>query len=135
MNDEREARAHERTTRHPRMGRVITDYQAFYPDPIAVSAGESFTVSEHVEIWRGNPQWTWIWCTDQRGKSGWVPKANMAFNANGTSGTARFDYAATELTGAVGDVLVIEREESGWLWCTNQEGKSGWIPLDHVREN
>src|SRR5712691_4265225 len=126
MNDEQAAKAQARTTEHPRKGRVIADYQALYPDPIALSAGESLTLSEQVESWRGNPQWIWIWCTDQRGKSGWVPKATIAFHATGTTGTVRSAYAATELTVAVGDALLIEREESGWLWCTNQEGKSGW---------
>ena len=77
----------------------------------------------------------WIWCTDQRGKSGWVPKDGIDFHANSTIGIARYDYAATELTVAVGDELVVEREESGWLWCTDQRGKSGWIPAAHVTES
>src|SRR5216683_1399602 len=67
----------------PRICQVIADYQAFYPDPISVNAGESFDISEKVDYWDGNPNWTWIWCTDQRGKSGWVPKEWIDFSANG----------------------------------------------------
>ena len=114
--------------------RVAKDYQAEFPDAIAVEAGEAFTVSESTSAWENNPAWMWVWCTDQRGKSGWVPKDAIDFHASSTTGIARYDYAATELIVAVGDELVVEREESGWLWCTNRQGKSGWVPADHITE-
>jgi len=114
------------------MYQVIADYQALYPDPLSVMAGEPLEISERVEYWNENPDWIWLWCTDQRGKSGWVPKDAIDFHASSTTGIARYDYAATELTVAVGDELVVEREESGWLWCTNRQGKSGWVPADHI---
>lgn len=135
LSNESEARANSRTTRQPRICRVIADYQALYPDPLSLRAGETLEISEKVEYWNGNPDWMWIWCTDQRGKSGWVPKDGIDSHANSTTGIARYDYAATELTVAVGDELVVEREESGWLWCTDQRGKSGWIPTAHVTES
>ncbi len=116
MSNESEARANSRTTRQPRICRVIADHQALSPDPLSLRAGETLEISEKVDYWNGNPDWMWIWCTDQRGKSGWVPKDGIDFHANSTIGIARYDYAATELTVAVGDELVVEREESGWLW-------------------
>jgi hypothetical protein len=112
--------------------RVVADYQTSNPDPFSVTAGETFQVSEKIHFWNGNPGWVWIWCTDQRGKSGWVPQNVMSVNPDGATGIARSTYTATELTVAVGDELVAHQEESGWIWCTNQQGASGWVPLDHV---
>ena len=123
------------TTGQQRKCRVITDHQALYTDPISVKAGEPLTISEKVDYWNGNPDWIWVWCTDARGKSGWVPKGLIDVHADGTIGIARYDYTATELTVAVRDELVVGREESGWLWCTNSQAKSGWVPADHVTES
>jgi uncharacterized protein YgiM (DUF1202 family) len=114
------------------MCQVIAAYQASNPDPLSVSTGEALDIGEKVNYWNGNPNWIWMWCTDRRGKSGWVPKDYIDIDANSTTGTARYTYSATELTVAAGDELVVEREESGWLWCTNQERESGWVPADHV---
>jgi uncharacterized protein YgiM (DUF1202 family) len=134
MSNENEAGANPKTTGQSRMYQVVADYQGLYPDPLSVMAGEPLEVSERVEYWNENPDWIWIWCTDQRGKSGWTPKDAIDFHTSSTTGIARYDYAATELTVAVGDELVVEREESGWLWCTNRQGKSGWVPADHITE-
>jgi uncharacterized protein YgiM (DUF1202 family) len=112
--------------------RVMADYQASYPDPFCVTAGETFQVSEKVDAWNSNPDWIWVWCTDKRGKQGWVPKHVITFNSDGITGTTRSTYTATELTVAVEDELVAHQEESGWVWCTNHQGKSGWVPLDHI---
>ena len=116
----------------PRRFRALADYQAQYPDPISVSAGETFQVSEKADAWNGNPDWLWIWCTDPRGKQGWVPKTIITFNPDGKTGVARASYSATELTVAAGEELIAHQEESGWLWCTNQQGNSGWVPLEYV---
>jgi hypothetical protein len=116
----------------PRRGLVIIEYQTFYADPIWVNAGETLQVSEKVDYWNDNPDWKWMWCTDQRRKSGWVPRNCIKLNADGTTGVAQYNYAATELSATVGEELVVEREESGWFWCTNTQGRSGWIPVDHV---
>ena len=49
-------------------------------------------------------------------------------------GIALCDYEATELSVSVGEELRMGKEESDWIWCTNQKGKSGWVPADHVEE-
>jgi uncharacterized protein YgiM (DUF1202 family) len=54
--------------------RITADYQAAYPDPIRVRAGEPVTVSDRREQSEGH---TWVWCTDARGKSGWVPQTYL----------------------------------------------------------
>lgn len=112
--------------------RVIKDYQASNPNPFSVSAGETFQVSERSEAWNGNPDWIWVWCTDQRGKSGWAPQNLIALHPDGTTGTARYTYTAAELTVAAGDELVASKEKNGWLWCSDRQGNNGWIPLDSL---
>ncbi len=114
--------------------RVTKDYQAEFPDPIAVEAGEAFAVSERNSAWDHNPAWIWVWCTDQRGKSGWVPKNIIQMGADGLTGTTPAAYNARELTVIAGQELTIEQEESGWFWCHDQQGKRGWVPLSHVQE-
>ncbi len=112
--------------------RVAKGYQAEFPDPIAVEAGEAFSVSERTSAWENNPAWMWVWCTDQRGKSGWVPKNIIQMNADGQTGTTHAAYNARELTVTAGQELSIEHEESGWIWCCDQQGRRGWVPLSHM---
>jgi len=112
--------------------RVTSDYQTEFPDPIAVEAGEAFAVSARTSAWENNAAWIWVWCTDQREKSGWVPKNIIQMDADGQTGTTRAAYNARELTVTAGQELVIEHEESGWFWCRDQQGKRGWVPLSHV---
>lgn len=115
-----------------RTGRVAKDYQAAFADPIAMEAGEAFTVSTRTDIWENNPAWVWVWCTDQREKSGWVPKKIIQMEADGQTGTTHIAYHARELTVTAGQELTIEQEESGWVWCRNQQGKCGWVPISHM---
>jgi hypothetical protein len=112
--------------------RVANDYQAEYADPIAVEAGEPFAVSERTSAWENNSAWIWLWCTDQRGKSGWVPRNIIQVNPDGQTGTTRAAYDARELTVTAGQELSIENEESGWFWCSDQQGMRGWVPISHV---
>lgn len=112
--------------------RVIKGYQASSVNPISVEAGEVFTVSEKRDAWEDNPAWLWVWCTDQRGRSGWVPKNVIQPGAAGGTGTTSAAYNAIELTVAAGQELVIEGEESGWFWCRDRQGRSGWVPMSHV---
>ena len=43
------------------------------------------------------------------------------------------DYEATELNVSTGEELKIEKEESGWVWVSNKEGKQGWVPLINIK--
>jgi hypothetical protein len=106
--------------------RVIADYQAPYPDPIAVVAGDEVSIDSSKKTdWAG-----WVWCTDRAGKSGWVPEAYI--ERQGNTGRVRCDYDAIELTVHVGELLTIHKAESGFLWATNQAGQDGWVPSTHV---
>ncbi len=102
-------------------GKVIQDYQAQYPDPITMRADEPITPG------RRDPEWPgWVWCTDIRGKSGWVPESYI--DQQGGAGRALKDYSAVELTVNAGEELVLGTLESGWYWATNSAHESGWVP-------
>jgi hypothetical protein len=106
--------------------RVIADYRAPYPDPIAVAAGDEVSIdSSRKTDWAG-----WVWCTNGAGKSGWVPEAYI--ERQGNTGRVRCDYDAIELTVHVGELLTIHKAESGFLWATNQAGQDGWVPSTYV---
>jgi uncharacterized protein YgiM (DUF1202 family) len=106
--------------------RVMADYQAPYADPIQANAGDQVVVDpgKQTDI----PGW--VWCTDRGGKSGWVPKTYLEYS--GKAGKMRCDYDALELTVHVGEILTVQKVESGFYWVTNQKGIQGWVPISHV---
>ncbi len=53
-------------------------------------------------------------------------------DADGRTGRTHLAYNAIELTVSAGQELTIEQVESGWLWCRDQQGKRGWVPISHV---
>jgi uncharacterized protein YgiM (DUF1202 family) len=114
-------------TEGQRTCRVVADYESPYTVPCAFSAGEGLTISQRESEWAG-----WVWCTNREGKSRWVPEAYV--ERRGDTCVMLCDYEATELSVRVGEELLVSgEEESGWVWCTNQAGQSGWVPGDNVR--
>ena len=109
------------------MGRVIAEHAASYSDPITMRANEELTMSDKEDNWHG---WTWIWCTNQAGKSGWVPKKYVERHED--KGIAHYDYDAIELSVHIGEEVLVAQFESGWLWCSNQQGRSGWVPAENI---
>ncbi|MFX1364972.1 MAG: SH3 domain-containing protein [Promethearchaeota archaeon] len=106
--------------------RVIKKYESPYTDPFLITKGEMLSISEKDSEWSG-----WIWCTKKNGISRWVPESYLEIEGN--SGKANQDYKATELSVNVGEELFIEQEEAEWYWVTNQQGKSGWVPIKNVQ--
>lgn len=101
--------------------RIVVAWQAVYADPIRVDAGEAVTVGRSDTEHPG-----WVWCTDPRGKEGWMPEAFI----EGSRDTARaaVEYDARELTVAVDDEVEVRFEHAGWLLCQAADGSQGWIP-------
>jgi hypothetical protein len=108
------------------LGRVVSEYQSAYTDPLVIRAGEKLTASDRDSEWAG-----WVWCTNQMGKSRWVPEKYLARKGNDC--TALCDYEATELAVRVGVILELGQEESDWVWCANQSGQSGWVPTEKIQ--
>ncbi len=105
--------------------RVIKDYSSPYTDPWIITKGEILSIGEKESEWPG-----WIWCTNNSGKSRWVPESYLEII--GVTGKAKRDYNSTELSVKVGEELIIEKEEAEWFWVINQQGKSGWVPIKNV---
>ena len=105
--------------------RVIEDYESAYPDPLRLRKGERVAVEERECEWPG-----WLWATDSSGRAGWIPAAYLSVSDD--AGELLRDYDATELSVRTSEELVVEKEESGWLWCTNRAGQHGWVPANHV---
>jgi diadenosine tetraphosphate (Ap4A) HIT family hydrolase len=105
--------------------RVIADYRSAFPDPLIIQPGE--------ELWAGerDPRWSgWVWCRNREGHSGWVPEAYIC--KKGSTYRASRYYDATELTVKTGERLIVEGQESEWLWCQDERGKRGWVPSENV---
>lgn len=97
-----------------------------YPDPIDVNTGEI------VVLGKTDPEWPgWQWCTDGRGKSGWVPIEWIEARGN-ACGIIKHPYTARELPISIGQKILVQRQESGWYWASNEAGETGWIPSSHV---
>jgi uncharacterized protein YgiM (DUF1202 family) len=111
----------------PQPARVTTTYQAQYADPIHVRAGEPVEVSEKTDNWQGH---TWVWCTDVRGKSGWVPQPYLI--QRDRTWIVHRDYNAVELSVQAGETVQVAEAQSGWLWCTNAAGQAGWVPAANI---
>jgi uncharacterized protein YgiM (DUF1202 family) len=105
---------------------VIEDYESPYTEPLIITKGEILTIGKKESEWSG-----WIWCTNKFGKSRWVPESYLEIQE--TTGKAKQDYNATELTVRVGEELIIEKEEAEWYWVTNQRNRSGWVPIKNVK--
>ncbi len=106
---------------------VTKEHHASYLDPITMHAGEIIEASGREDNWQG---WIWLWRTNQQGKSGWVPKGFVT-QVDGIW-KAHYDYSALELSVSVGERVIVLQKESGWLWCTKQNGESGWVPAENV---
>ena len=105
----------------PHLARVSADYQAAYPDPLILAAGDS------VRVIKRDPEFPgWLWCTDQRGKSAWVPESYL--DLRGNSGVLRQNYSSAELTVCAGEQLTLLKFECGWFWACRASGQPGWVP-------
>jgi hypothetical protein len=109
----------------PAKARVVQDYHASDPDPLVITAGEELRVGKNDSRWPA-----FVRCTNRAGKAGWVPEIFIV--RRGESGVARDDYSAVELTVSAGDQLTVAHEVGGWYWVTGQNGRSGWVPVEHV---
>jgi len=109
-------------------GYVLASYVAAYADPITMKAGELLVLDGREDNWQG---WTWLWCSNQQGKSGWVPQSYVK-QTEQEGYVALYDYNAKELSVQIGEALLVAQFESGWFWCSDQHGQSGWVPAEHV---
>ncbi|PWT93999.1 MAG: hypothetical protein C5B54_00820 [Acidobacteria bacterium] len=112
---------------NPLRVKVLKAWKVMYSDPITVEPGDIVTVGFQDPEWPG-----WQWCTDDRGKSGWVPISYIEPGENGT-GVIKLQFTARELEIAPDEELKVHKMESGWYWASDQSGREGWIPATHTQ--
>jgi uncharacterized protein YgiM (DUF1202 family) len=100
-------------------------YQAAYPDPWSMKAGDPLGVGHKESEWAG-----WLWCTDEQGQCRWIPERYL--EREGDVAIARRAYHATELSVGEGEMVTGGEKESDWIWCQNETGCSGWVPLENL---
>jgi hypothetical protein len=110
-----------------RHGVVTEPHVRPYPDPLRVRAGERLFPDQGKKTEIAG----WTWCADSHGRAGWVPQAWIRPDRRGWA-IAR-DYDAIELTVDEGEEVHVLLAEAGFLWVTTADGRSGWVPDDHVR--
>ena len=96
------------------------------PDPVRFVTGDVLSIGHHDQQWR-----SYVWCTDQSGRAGWVPDSRLQMSGAHAALALR-DYDATELTVAKGELLDVLEEAGGWLRCRRSSGHEGWIPGDNT---
>lgn len=106
--------------------RVIKAYKSAYPERWLMRLGDRLEIGRRDDEWKG-----WIWCTDNRGKSRWVPEVYLRIE--GDSAIALCDYDSTELSVDLGDELTILKKAADWAWCRKANGQKGWVPLENVK--
>lgn len=112
---------------YPTSARVIADYMVQYADPISVRAGETFTLTGREDLWQGH---RWLWGVAADGRAGWVPAAWV--ERQGGQGVCRRAYAARELGVSAGASVTVLEAASGWLWCADDQGRTGWVPAENL---
>ena len=105
---------------------VIKEHEPSTSDPLIFIKGEKLKCEERKTVYKG-----WIWCINKNGKEGWVPKNYVKISKNQCE--ALENYNAVELSVSRGEKFIIEKEESGWFWVTNDKNKTGWIPIENVK--
>lgn len=107
------------------MKRVVATAAHEVPDrpPLRLSVGDRVRVGERDEEWPA-----FVFVTADAG-AGWVPARHLSVSGDVASVVLAYD--TTELPTEVGEILEVLAEdlESGWLWCRNESGSEGWVPI------
>lgn len=105
--------------------KVISDHKAIYPHPITVKLGDRIILSGREDEWDGH---RWLWAAAEDGKEGWVPD-DLPLKNSGKNAQCAYDYSAMEISVGLGETLTGTIQRHGWLWCKNNNGTTGWVPL------
>ncbi|MGE5673164.1 MAG: SH3 domain-containing protein [Mycobacterium leprae] len=95
-------------------------------EPFVVVAGEVVAVGHADADWPG-----WRWCTNRKGKSGWVAERLLSRLGNAVMVTE--NYNAGELTVHPDEIVEGLRILEGWIWCRNDVGQEGWVPAKKLQ--
>jgi len=105
---------------------VSKAYRRPYTDPIRVTAGDC--VFPDFDAPTDIPGW--VWCSGPRGRQGWTPRAWLE-EKDGVWHITR-DFDAIELSVTPGERVTLHFEHAGFHWLTTADGRTGWVPSDHL---
>jgi uncharacterized protein YgiM (DUF1202 family) len=111
------------------MALVVVSYEAdakYRIAPVTVRAGEELRIGRRDDEWPG-----WVFCEDSTGRQGWIPEKYLKIT--GEEGMAEQDYTARELSAVEGEIVRVEKLESGWAWVTSMTDETGWIPIRNLK--
>ncbi len=106
--------------------RIVRDYRTQYANPIRFARGEVVTLGARDTEWPA-----FIWTTTIDGNAGWAPVDWLKPLDNGRAEALR-EYSAQELDADAGDAVTLLHELGGWWWCEHADGRSGWLPTEHL---
>lgn len=107
------------------MALVVAGFDAKYPEQMAIDAGQELTVI-HGDDWPG-----WLLCQNADGKQGWVPEKIVKIT--GGTAVAQQPHDAREISMQEGEIVRIERIETGRAWVTDMTNETGWVPLKNLK--
>jgi uncharacterized protein YgiM (DUF1202 family) len=107
------------------MALVVAGFDAKYPDQMAINVGQELTVMKSDE-WPG-----WLLCQNIDGKQGWVPEKIVKIT--GGKAVAQQPHDAHEISMQEGEIVRIERIETGRAWVTDMTNETGWVPLKNLK--
>ncbi len=105
---------------------ALHGYRTQYANPIRFARGDVVTLGARDTEWSA-----FAWTTTADGNAGWAPTDWLQARDNGQV-VALHDYCARELDVEAGDILTPLQELGGWWWCQHRDGRSGWLPADHL---
>jgi uncharacterized protein YgiM (DUF1202 family) len=97
--------------------------------PLVVNPGDALTVTDE----QGSGTWpAFALVVNSSKECGWVPGRYL--QRQGREAVALRRYDTTTLNPAANETLtVIEADvESGWLWCRDKRGKTGWFAINRL---
>ena len=107
------------------MALVVAGYDAKHSDQMMIDVGQELTVLKSDE-WPG-----WLLCQNSIGKQGWVPEKIVKIT--GGSAVAQESHDAHEISMQEGEIVRIEKIETGRAWVTDMTNETGWVPLKNLK--
>ncbi|WP_407356540.1 hypothetical protein [Methanolobus sp. WCC5] len=109
--------------------RVTKSRRSEFENPVSVIKGESVICLEE-----SNPDgdWAgWVLCK-MSDNEGWIPY--QIIEREGSKGIVLEDYCAIEFDLEIGEVLIMEKELNGWIWCYKEDSPDlkAWAPLNCI---
>ena len=107
------------------MALVVAGFDPKYPDQMTIDAGQELTVMKNDE-WPG-----WLLCQNSSGKQGWVPEKIIKITAG--KAVAQEPHDTREISMQEGEIVRIEKIETGRAWVTDMTNETGWVPLKNLK--